>query len=100
MKLFKNLLDIIKRRVTGKPSFTDKVLRPDGGKTDIIVLDEASMISEELFDRNTEPVENSCDGPSTVIDKTWVSKNEDIKDYYFDSDNSSLFTIEFIKLLY
>jgi hypothetical protein len=25
----------------------------------------------------------------------WVSKNnKDIKDYYFDSDNSSLFTIE------
>jgi hypothetical protein len=44
--------------------------------------------------------------PSSVIDKTlsvrevqsecmtWVSKNEDIKDYYFDFDNSSLFTIE------
>jgi hypothetical protein len=75
MKLLKNLLEIIKKR------------------RGIVVY------------RNTDPVVNAC--VVFVIDKTlsvrevqsecitWVSKNdEDIKDYYFDSDNSSLFTIE------
>jgi hypothetical protein len=74
MKLLKNLLEIIKKR------------------RGIVVY------------RNTDPVVNAC--VVFVIDKTlsvrevqsecmtWVSKNEDIKDYYFDFDNSSLFTIE------
>jgi hypothetical protein len=75
MKILKNLLEIIKKRRMRSPA-------PFG--TDI--------------SRNTEPVVNACIGSSTAVREvqmTWVSKNdEDIKDYYFDSDNSSLFTIE------
>jgi hypothetical protein len=48
---------------------------------------QETQLSAQIYE---EPVSNI-----TTLSKEWVSKNDEyLKDYCFDSDNSSLYTVE------